>query len=130
LAATERPVQAPRVAGLRDRLESGLRSALPEVHVNGRGAPRLANSLNVSFAGTDSAALLIGMDLAGIAVSAGSACTSGSLEPSHVLKAMGLEDRWRESAIRFSLGGATSPEEIEHALKIVPRVVTELRGDG
>jgi len=130
LAATERAVQAPRIAALRDRLEAGISSALPEVHVNGGGAPRLANILNVSFAGVDSATLLIGMDLAGLAVSAGSACTSGTLEPSHVLQAMGLEERLRGSALRFSLGAATSAEEIERVLEIVPRMVTELRGDG
>jgi cysteine desulfurase len=127
LAALERPRQSPRVAALRDRLESGIRAAVPDVRINGGGAPRLANSLNVSFAEVDSAALLIALDLAGIAVSAGSACTSGSLEPSHVLAALGLEARWQTGAIRFSLGTATTESEIDRALAVLPQLVADLR---
>jgi cysteine desulfurase len=127
LAEAERPRRSPLIAVLRDRLEAGIRSSVPEVRINGAGAPRLANNLNVSFAGAESEALLIGLDLAGIAVSAGSACTSGALEPSHVLAALGLEPRWRAGAIRFSLGRATTAVEIDGVLSVLPGVVARLR---
>jgi cysteine desulfurase len=136
LAAAERVERSPRVARLRDRLESGIRAAVPDVRVNGT-EPRLANNLNVSFAGADSASLLIALDLAGIAVSAGSACASGSLEASHVLAGMGLEPRWRRGAVRFSLGPTTSAAEIDRVLAVLPPIVAQhryatpaLRGDG
>lgn len=127
LAVSERPEAAARVAALRDRLEAGIRSAVADVKVNGAGAPRTANTLNVSFAGVESAALLIGLDLAGVAVSAGSACTSGVLEPSHVVAALRADPRWQTGAIRFSLGIATSEDEIERVLGILPPLVAELR---
>jgi cysteine desulfurase len=126
LAQLERPEQSPRIARLRDALEAGIRTAVPDIRVNG-GDPRLANNLSVSFAGVDAAALLIALDLAGIAVSVGSACTSGSLEPSHVLAAIGLEDRWQGKAIRFSLGTATTAAEIDRVLAVLPRLVADLR---
>lgn len=127
LAASEQVQAAGRIGRLRDKLEDGIRSAVPDVHINGALAQRLPNICNVSFAGVESAALLVALDLAGIAASAGSACTSGSLEPSHVLAAMGLEPRWREGAIRFSLGPATTVAEIESVLDIVPSAVADLR---
>jgi cysteine desulfurase len=126
LAQLERPEQSPRIARLRDALEAGIRTAVPDIRVNG-GDPRLANNLSVSFAGVDAAALLIALDLAGIAVSVGSACTSGSLEPSHVLAAIGLEDRWQGKAIRFSLGTTTTAAEIDRVLAVLPRLVADLR---
>ncbi|MGB6599568.1 MAG: cysteine desulfurase family protein [Candidatus Cybelea sp.] len=126
LAQLERPNESRRVAALRDRLEAGILAAIPDVKVNG-AEPRLPSILNVSFAGADSAALLIAFDLAGIAVSAGSACTSGSLEPSHVLAALGVESRWQRGAIRFSLGMATTPAEIEQVLKAIPGLVAGVR---
>ncbi|MFY9664556.1 MAG: cysteine desulfurase family protein [Candidatus Cybelea sp.] len=126
LAQLERVVQSKRVAALRDRLEAGIRAAISDVRVNG-AEPRLASILNVSFAGADSAALLIALDLAGIAASAGSACTSGSLEPSHVLAALGVESRWQRGGIRFSLGRATSPAEIERVLEVMPGLVADVR---
>jgi cysteine desulfurase len=136
LAQSERIANAPRARELRDRLEAGIQAAVPDVRVNG-AAPRLPNYLNVSFAGVDAAALLIALDLAGIAVSAGSACTSGSLEASHVLRAMGLEERWRVGAIRFTLGVASSAAEIDRVVAALPSIVaklrapaTLLRGDG
>ena len=96
LAEAERPLTAPRVAALRDRLEAGIVAAFPDVVVNGAGAPRLPNNLSVAFAGLPSDALLIRLDLEGIAASAGSACAAGSLEPSHVIAALRLDDerRW------------------------------------
>lgn len=123
----EMPATPVRVAALRDRLETGIRSSIAEVKVNGAGAARTANVLNVSFAGIESAALLIRLDLAGVAVSAGSACTSGVLEPSHVLAALPIEPRWRTGAVRFSLGHSTSGDEIESVLRVLPALVEELR---
>lgn len=135
LAVLEREQAAPRVAALRDRLEAALRAQVPDVRVNGADE-RLPNFLNVSFAGVESAALLIALDLAGIAASAGSACTSGSPEPSHVLRAMGIEERWQRSAIRLTLGTETSAAEIERVAALIPSLVAglrnpaALRGDG
>ncbi len=127
LAVAERAEQAERVAALRDRFESAIRATIPEVRVNGAGAPRLANNLNVSFAGVDSATLLARLDLEGIAASAGSACTSGVLQPSHVLAALGIDPRWQRSAIRFSLGTATTAAEIDRVLEVLPGIVRSLR---
>jgi cysteine desulfurase len=127
LAAAEREDRSREVARLRDRLEAGIRAAIPGVAVNGATAPRLANNLNVSFPGADSAAMLIAFDLAGIAVSAGSACTSGTLEPSHVLEAIGLDERRRKAAIRFSLGPATTPAEIERVVAVLPSIAANLQ---
>lgn len=130
LAAAERVEKRLWVAGLRDRLEEGIRSTVPDVRVNGAAGPRSANIANVSFARVDSAALLIALDLAGIAVSAGSACTSGALEPSHVLGAMGLDPAWTRGAIRFSLGSATTPVEVERTIAVLPGLIGRLRGNG
>jgi cysteine desulfurase len=127
LAIAERKEVSLRIGALRNRLEAGIRSAIPDVHINAAGSARLPNFTNVSFAGLRSDELLIALDLAGIAVSAGSACTSGSLEPSHVLTAMGTQPRWCESAIRFSLGTTTSAEQIDRVLAVLPPLVAGLR---
>ncbi len=122
------PQRAQRVARLRDRFESELAARVPEVHVNGAGAPRMPNISNVSFDGFDSEALLVRLDLEGIAVSAGSACTSGALEPSHVIAALSLDPRWHRGVIRFSLGEGTTEEEIDRVLEVVPRITGQLQG--
>jgi cysteine desulfurase len=126
LAARERASAVARAAALRDRLEAQLTRAVEGAAVNGAGAPRLANISNMSFEGVQAGELLIALDLAGIAVSAGSACTSGTLEPSHVLAAMhpGLRDR---SGIRFSLGTRTTSAEIDRVVASVPSLVARLR---
>lgn len=136
LAVSERDQAARRVAALRDRLEAAIRAEVPDVRING-AAERLPNFLNLSFAGVESATLLIALDLAGIAASAGSACTSGSPEPSHVLRAMGIDERWQTSAIRFTLGTETSTAEIDRVAALIPSLVAglrkpaaALRGDG
>jgi len=133
-AALERAVagsreRAPRIAALRDRLESGIRARAGDVRINGANAPRLPNNSNVSFAGIDSESLLMRFDLEGIAVSAGSACTSGALEPSHVIAALSADPRWHQGVIRFSLGEATTEEEIDRVLELVPSMMAELRGE-
>ena len=126
LADAERPVTAPRIAALRDRLESGIVATVPDAVVNGAGAPRLANNLSVAFAGVPSDALLIRLDLDGIAASAGSACAAGSLEPSHVAAALGLDERHRRGVIRFSLGRDTTPSQIDDVLSRLPTLLASV----
>jgi cysteine desulfurase len=119
--------EAPRLAALRDRLEDGLLAAVPGTAVNGARDRRVPNTTNLWFDGTDAEALVIALDLEGVAVSTGSACSSGTLEPSHVLKAMGLGTRRAQQSIRVSLGATTTLEEIDRALDVVPRVVARVR---
>jgi len=127
LAIREQAAEATRVAALRDRLEEVIVASIPGVRVAAAAAPRLANVLNVGFAGVDSTALLIALDLAGVAVSAGSACASGAPEPSHVLAALGIDAEWQRGAVRFSLGHVTSAGEIARAVELVPQIVAGLR---
>jgi len=127
-AVDGQPERASRIAALRDRLENGIIADVGSVRVNGAGAPRLPNNSNISFENVDSESLLMQLDLAGVAVSAGSACTSGALEPSHVLAALPIDSRWHQGVIRFSLGETTTEEDIERVLELVPRITKELRG--
>lgn len=126
LAVEERPENAARIGGLRDRLEGAI-AAIPRTRVHGTSALRLPNISCVSFEGIDSEALLMRLDLEGVAASAGSACTSGALEPSHVLAALGLEERWLRGVIRFSLGMRTTDQQIEHVSGLLTRIVEEMR---
>ena len=112
---------------MRDRLERRCWSASPDANVNGAGAPRVPNTTNISFDGVEAESLLIALDLEGIAVSTGSACSSGTLEPSHVLKAMNLPAGRSQNAIRFSLGSGTTDEEIDRLLGLLPAIVEKLR---
>lgn len=116
-----------RVGALRDRLESAIAAAIPGVRVNGAGADRIENVANVSFEGVDSEALLVALDLDGVAVSAGSACTSGALEPSHVIAALGIDAMWHRGVIRFSLGEGTTEADIDRVLAVLPHAVARLR---
>lgn len=118
------------VRARRDRLEAGILAAIAGTSVNGGGAERVVNTSSVSFGGVEAESLLIALDLEGIEVSTGSACSSGTLEPSHVLRAMGLPPSRVQSAIRFSLGPETSDEEIDRVLEVLPRVVARLRRIG
>ncbi len=118
---------AARVGARRDRLERGLVGTVSGAVVNGEGAPRLPNTSNVSFEGIEAESLLIALDLEGIAVSTGSACSSGTLEPSHVLRAMGLPPSRVQGSIRFSLGPSTTDEEITRVLDVLPRLAQRLR---
>jgi len=127
-ASATRDERARRVGRLRDRLEAGLRDRVRGMRINGAGAARLPNISNVSFDGLDSEALLVRFDLEGIAVSAGSACTSGVLEPSHVIAALHVDARWQRGVIRFSLGESTTEEEIDWVLERVSRITGELQG--
>ncbi|MBV8147826.1 MAG: cysteine desulfurase [Candidatus Eremiobacteraeota bacterium] len=127
LAIRERDETSRRVSELRNRLEVGVQAAIGGVRINAERAVRLPNVAHLSFQGLESDALLLGFDLSGLAVSAGSACTSGVLEPSHVLAALGVEPRWQRGAVRFSLGPPTTKAEIERVLGIVPNAIAALR---
>jgi cysteine desulfurase len=120
--------RAARVQALRDRLEHGITATIDDVRINGASADRLANNSNVSFAGIDSETILMRLDLEGVAVSAGSACTSGALERSHVIAALGTDPRWHQGVIRFSLGEGTSEAEVDRVLELLPRITEQLRG--
>jgi cysteine desulfurase len=127
LAEAERPAAVARVAALRHRLQAGIVAAVPDVRVNGAGAPRLPGILSVAFAGAPSDALLIRLDLDGIAASAGSACAAGSLEPSHVIAALGVPERFRTGVIRFSLSRTTTDAEIGDVLDRLPALIASVR---
>lgn len=119
--------EATRLHELRDRLEKGLLQAVPDIHLNGDLSRRLPTTTSISFDGIDGEGLVISLDLRGIACSTGAACSSGSLEPSHVLSAIGKTREQARSTIRFSLGKTNTPEEIDYVLKVIPEVVKRLR---
>lgn len=118
---------AVRVGKLRDQLEGGLLERVPDACVNGAGAVRTPNTTNITFGGIDGEALVIALDLKGLACSTGAACSSGAVEPSHVLTAIGLSAAEARASLRFSLGRHTTPEEITFALDVIPVAVTKLR---
>ena len=126
-AVRDRPAAEERLAAMRDRLERGLVEAVPGTRVNSAGAPRLANTSSITFAGADAEALLMALDLEGVCASAGAACHSGSTSPSGVLLALGLTEAEARSTLRFSLGWNTTAEEIEEALRRIPPVVRRVR---
>ena len=125
LAVAELAQSAPRIAALRDAFEAGARARIPDVVVHGAAAPRLPNIANLGFPGADGAALLVSLDLAGVSASAGSACTSGSQQPSHVLAALGQGAT--TAAVRFSLGRSTTSAQIESVLDLLPGIVASAR---
>jgi len=112
---------------LRDTLERGILSRVEGTQVNGATAPRVPNTTNISFDGIEAEALLIALDLEGFAVSTGSACSSGTLEPSHVLRAMGLSSHRAQNSIRFSLGQGNDESQVDALLAKLPGVVSKLR---
>ena len=131
LAAQEQAALAPRLAALRDDLEAQVLAALPDAVVHGRASrTRAPHVLNVSIPGTDSDAMLMHLDLAGIACSAGSACGTGAVEPSHVLTAMGIPHDIAVAALRFSLGRSTSAEDVAGVSAALPRIVEKVRSLG
>jgi cysteine desulfurase len=127
LAAAKLQNDAVRLAALRDRLEREVLARVPGTAVNGAPEPRVANTTNISFEGVEAESLLIALDLEGIAVSTGSACSSGTLEPSHVLKAMGLPSHRTQNSIRISLGAGNTAEQVDVFLGRLPGVVEKLR---
>jgi len=108
---------------LRARLEAGLRAASPDVRIHGEGAPRLPNTVNAAFPGVSGETLVIALDLAGFAAATGSACASGAVEPSHVLRAMGLDEEAARGAVRFSMGWSTTEAEVDRLVEALPALV-------
>ena len=127
LARQKLATDALRLAALRDRLEQGILAAVPGTVVNGALTPRVPNTTNISFDGVEAESLLIALDLEGFAVSTGSACSSGTLEPSHVLRAMGLPAHRTQNSIRFSLGAGNTEAQVDALLAKVPSIVDKLR---
>jgi cysteine desulfurase len=115
-----------RIAALRDRLEAGILE-IAGTGVNGAGAPRVANTTNIRFEQVEGEALVIALDLKGVAVSGGSACHSGSTEPSHVLMAMGLDKHGARASLRFSLLRTAKEEDVDQVLNVVPEAASRLR---
>jgi len=118
---------AQRVSALRDKLQQGLLQRVPQSRVNAGAAPRTPNTTNLVFSGVEGEALLISLDLKGLACSTGAACSSGAVEPSHVLTAIGLPPEEARASLRFSLGRHTTPADIDFALNVVPAAVAQLR---
>jgi cysteine desulfurase len=127
LALAALPEMSSRVASMRDRLEWSILSNIPDTAVNGRVDLRLPNTTNIGFARLEAEAILILLSEQGVCASAGAACSSGSLEPSHVLRAMKIDDKLAHGAIRFSLSRYTTDAEIDRALGILPGVISKLR---
>jgi cysteine desulfurase len=118
---------AQRISALRDKLQQGLLEKVPQSRVNGGAAPRTPNTTNLAFPGVEGEALLIALDLKGLACSTGAACSSGAVEPSHVLTAIGLPPEDARASLRFSLGRHTTAADIDFALNVVPAAVAQLR---
>jgi cysteine desulfurase len=127
LAAREQPVEAPRLRALRHLLAERLRATVRDLVVNGDSADGAPHVLSVSVAGADSEALLMHLDLAGVAASSGSACSTGAVEPSHVLVAMGVPRELALGAIRFSFGRESSAEDVDRVVEVMPAVVAKVR---
>lgn len=127
LAQQDMPELWARQARLQQDFERGLRERLPDLRIQGEGATRLPTTTNVAFAGVEGEALLMNLDLQGIAVSTGSACSSGSLEASHVLRAMAVPDSYLSGALRFSLGRLSTADDIDYVLDLLPDLVAHTR---
>jgi cysteine desulfurase len=127
LAVAERAETMARLVSLRDGMEATLRERVPDVVIHGAEAPRVATTSNVSVPGGDAEALLLNLDLEGIAVSSGSACSSGAFAPSPVLSAMGVGPELASASIRVSLGRQNTAAEVEHATEVITRVIDRVR---
>jgi cysteine desulfurase len=127
LAAGKLTAEGARLSALRDRLETEVLRVIPGTAINGARDRRVPNTTNISFDGVEAESLLIALDLEGIAVSTGSACSSGTLEPSHVLRAMGFPQHRTQNSIRLSLGAGNSDAEVDYFLSKLPAVVGKLR---
>jgi cysteine desulfurase len=118
---------AVREAELRDRLWKGLSDNIEAIHLNGTMDSRLPNNLNVRLEGIEGESMILMLDMEGICVSSGSACTTGSLEPSHVLLGMGIPQELAHGSLRVTLGRSTTQEHIDHFIKVFPPIVDRLR---
>ncbi|HSS99748.1 MAG TPA: cysteine desulfurase family protein [Terriglobales bacterium] len=119
--------EVARIAALRDQIEQTVLNQIEVVGVNGDGAPRVPNTTNIHFDHIEGEALVIALDLKGLAVSTGAACSSGALEPSHVLVAMGMRADQARASLRFSLGKQNTKEDVDFALSLIPATVSRLR---
>ncbi len=128
LAHAEQEAEARHLIGLRERLQQGITEEIEDCCVNGHPEQRLPGTLNVSFPGAEGESLILSLDLKSIAVSSGSACTSGSIEPSHVLAALGLDPQTALSSLRFSLGRGNTMEDVDYVMNNLPEVVSRIRG--
>jgi cysteine desulfurase len=127
LATGKMTTEAARLSALRDRLENEILAAIPDTAVNGARDARVPNTTNISFGGVEAESLLIALDLEGVAVSTGSACSSGTLEPSHVLRAMGFPVHRTQNSIRLSLGAGNTNEQVDYVVAKLPAIVGKLR---
>jgi cysteine desulfurase len=127
LTVAERDEEVRRLGALRDRLEASLLARIPDAVIHGRGAPRAPHVTNISIPGTESESMLIALDLRGIACSAGSACQSGSINPSHVLEAIGVPADVAKSALRLSLGSLTTDASVDRVIEVLPMLVEKAR---
>jgi cysteine desulfurase len=116
-----------RLAALRDHLENNIVKGIDQVGVNSAGAPRVPNTTNIVFDCLEGEAMVIALDLKGLSVSTGAACSSGAIEPSHVLTAMGLSPDRARASLRFSLGKQNTAADVDFVLQLIPEVVTRLR---
>ena len=127
LASEERESSSEHCLRLRDSLVQGIQERIERVHLNGHATLRLPNNVNFSFDGVEGEPILLGLDFAGTAASSGSACTSGALEPSHVLLALGLPADLAQASLRLTLGKDNTQEDVEHVLRVLPELVGRLR---
>jgi cysteine desulfurase len=127
LAVQDAAEEGRRLTGLRDELEARLSSSIPEIRINGAQARRVPNTSNVTFPGVDGESIILGLDLAGICVSTGSACSTGEPEPSHVLREMGVSRRDAQGSIRLSLGRGTRQEDLDLTVQVLADTVARLR---
>lgn len=127
LAGKKITTEGPRLGALRNRLEEAILAAVPGTAINGDREPRVPNTTNISFEAVEAESLLIALDLEGVAVSTGSACSSGTLEPSHVLRAMGLPSPRTQNSIRLSLGAGNTDAEVDFVVSKLPAIVEKLR---
>ncbi len=127
LAVENHDTDEPRVRAMRDRLQRALEERIPNIHVNGKGAPRLTNTLNIACHYVEGEGMLYQLSAQGICASSGSACTSGSLEPSHVLLAMNVPFTAVHGSVRFSLSRYNTQEDIDRIIEVFPKVVANLR---
>lgn len=127
LARTGLAEDSARLSGLRDRLEEGILRSVTGTRINGDRARRVPNTTNITFAHAESESLVIAMDLQGVQCSAGAACSSGAIFPSHVLRAIGLPKDEAKATLRFSLGRFTTREDVDYALEVIPQAVERLR---
>jgi cysteine desulfurase len=128
LAVDDLSAAQPHVTALRESLINGILAAIPESALNGSRASRLPNNVNVRFAQIEGDTIVVGLDLSGIEISTGSACSSGSLEPSHVTQALGLDPAAARGSIRISLGRTNTQTDVDRVLLVLPPLVARLRG--